>query len=94
MLIVNYRRNKIAGGTYFFTVTLRDRRSKILVEHIALLLKTWQKIRAENPYEITEVVILPEHIHAIWKLPDNCGLFIAMAQNQKLFYESIDAKRN
>ena len=29
--MVLYRRNRVAGGTYFFTVTLRDRSSDILV---------------------------------------------------------------
>ncbi len=33
--MVGYRRNRIAGATYFFTVTLRDRRSPLLVEDIA-----------------------------------------------------------
>jgi hypothetical protein len=29
--MARYRRNRIAGATYFFTVTLRDRRSDLLV---------------------------------------------------------------
>jgi len=31
--MVSYRRNRVPGGTFFFTVTLRDRRSRALVEH-------------------------------------------------------------
>jgi putative transposase len=27
----DYRRNRVAGGTYFFTVALADRRSDLLV---------------------------------------------------------------
>ncbi|CAM4038988.1 putative transposase [Ectopseudomonas alcaliphila] len=33
----HYRRERIAGATYFFTVTLADRRSRLLVDEIALL---------------------------------------------------------
>jgi putative transposase len=35
--MVHYRRNKISGGYYFFTVTLQNRKSKMLMEHIDLL---------------------------------------------------------
>ena len=34
--MVQYRRNFVAGGTYFFTVTLADRRSSALVEHVVV----------------------------------------------------------
>jgi len=30
----DYRRNRIPGATYFFTVNLLDRRSDLLVAHI------------------------------------------------------------
>jgi putative transposase len=36
--MVRYRRNRIAGATYFFTVTLRDRRSDLLVREIEVVL--------------------------------------------------------
>jgi putative transposase len=67
--MVNYRRNKIPGGYYFFTVTLRDRQSKILVDHIDLLREAMRKVKAKYFFETHAIVILPEHIHAIWKLP-------------------------
>jgi putative transposase len=35
--MVCYRRNFVPGGTFFFTVTLDDRRSSALVDHVALL---------------------------------------------------------
>jgi putative transposase len=35
--MVGFRRNFVPGGTYFFTVTLANRRSQILVEHIEAL---------------------------------------------------------
>lgn len=33
----NYRRAKISGGMYFFTVNLADRKRTTLVDHIGLL---------------------------------------------------------
>jgi len=33
----NDRRNDLKGGKYFFTVALRDRSSKLLIERIELL---------------------------------------------------------
>jgi putative transposase len=33
----NYLRNRIPGGTYFFTVNLLERKSSLLIEHIAEL---------------------------------------------------------
>jgi putative transposase len=35
--MVLYRRNAVPGGSFFFTVTLRDRRAGTLVDHIDLL---------------------------------------------------------
>jgi len=35
--MVRYRRNFVAGGTYFFTATLVDRRSSALIDHIGAL---------------------------------------------------------
>ncbi len=41
-----YRRNRIPGGTYFFTVNLRDRRSDLLVTYIELLRASVRRVRA------------------------------------------------
>ena len=35
--MVQYRRNLMAGETYFFTVTLVDPRSNLLTQHIDVL---------------------------------------------------------
>jgi putative transposase len=69
--MVGYRRNFIAGGTYFFTVALADRRSKALVEHVGALRLAFRTARRERPFAIEAVVILPDHLHAIFVLPSN-----------------------
>ncbi len=68
--MVLYRRNRVAGGTYFFTVTLRDRRSDMLVRQVGLLRGAFRSVREEWPYTVDAIVILPDHLHTIWTLPD------------------------
>ena len=67
--MVNYRRNRLAGGTYFFTVNLRERRSGLLVERINLLRESFRFVWERRPFHVDAIVVLPEHIHAIWTLP-------------------------
>ena len=68
--MVNYRRNKVPGGTYFFTVTLANRQSSLLTEHIHLLGEAMREVRTRHPFETVAIVVLPEHLHAIWRLPE------------------------
>ena len=67
--MVNYRRNFITGGTFFFTVTLQNRKSRLLVEKINLLKEAVQRVKDQHPFQIKAYVILPEHLHMIWELP-------------------------
>jgi putative transposase len=68
--MANYRRDFIPGGSYFFTVNLADRRLSLLTNHIALLRALFRSVRARHPFTIDAAVILPDHLHAIWTLPD------------------------
>jgi len=69
--MVRYRRNIRPGGTFFFTVTLSDRRSSLLIHHISQLRYAFRIARQERPFAIDAIVILPDHLHAIWTLPDD-----------------------
>jgi putative transposase len=69
--MVQYRRNFIPGGTYFFTVTLADRRSTALVDHIGMLRSAFHAARGARPFAIDAIVVLPEHLHAVLTLPTN-----------------------
>src|SRR5262245_7130581 len=68
--VVRYRRNFVPGGTFFFTATLDDRRSSALVDHVEKLRLAFRVTRAERPFTIDAVVILPDHLHIIMTLPD------------------------
>ena len=67
--MVFYRRNRVPGGTYFFTITLRDRSSSILVDRVYDLRKVLSSVMREHPFKIAAMVVLPEHLHALWVLP-------------------------
>jgi putative transposase len=64
-----YRRAKIEGGLFFFTVTLADRSSDLLVREIDRLRGTYREVKAKLPFETLAICILPDHLHALWSLP-------------------------
>ncbi len=65
----NYRRPKVTGATVFFTVTLADRQSDLLIREIGLLRAAVRATKVERPFEIECWVVLPDHLHCIWTLP-------------------------
>ena len=65
-----YRRLYVPGGTYFFTVTLADRSATTLVDEIDLLRSVYGAVVREHPVTCNAMVVLPDHIHAVWTLPE------------------------
>ena len=65
-----YRRALVPGGTFFFTVTLADRQSTALVEHTDRLRVIYRRVQLKHPFQTLAICILPDHLHAIWRLPD------------------------
>ena len=49
--MARYRRNLIAGGTFFFTVKLANPKSRLLVEHIDLLRAAYMDVQKQYPFE-------------------------------------------
>jgi len=64
-----YRRFRIKGATYFFTVNLAERGGSTLVDHIDALRSAYACTQAEHPFQCDAIVILPDHLHAVWTLP-------------------------
>jgi len=64
--MAHYRRNYVPGGSFFFTVTLGDHRSRLLIEHIDQLRQAYRRIQRATPLVIEAVGVLPDHLHAIW----------------------------
>jgi putative transposase len=66
----NYRRARVAGGTFFFTV-VTDRRRKLFADPAArtLLGSIFRRCQLRWPFEMSAIVLLPDHLHTIWSLP-------------------------
>ncbi|MGF6147590.1 Transposase and inactivated derivatives [Kingella potus] len=67
--MTRYRRNFVAGGTFFFTVKLADPKSRLLVEHIGLLRTAYTDVCKMYPFETLAVCVMPNHLHSVWTLP-------------------------
>ena len=63
------RRNRVPGGTFFFTVNLLDRRSDLLVTQIHALRDAVRQVGRHAPFHIDAWVVLPDHMHRLWTLP-------------------------
>jgi len=68
---MRYRRVTIPGATYFFTVNLYNRKSNLLIKEVDLLRTIFRRIGHLHPFVIDAIVILPDHLHAIFTLPEN-----------------------
>ena len=71
---LEYRRAKIEGGTYFFTLVTYERK-KILCapENVRLLRQVFREVMRNHPFKIDAFVLLPDHLHSIWTLSqDDC----------------------
>ena len=68
--MTNYRRNLTAGGSFFFTVNLAERRLRLLTQHIDALRTAFCETRRRHPFAIDAMVVLPDHLHTIWTLPE------------------------
>jgi len=66
----NFRRMHRPGGTFFFTVNLAERGSRLLIAHIDALRAAYASVVAEHPLRTEAIVVMPDHLHAVWTLPD------------------------
>jgi len=66
------RRIYIAGACYFFTVVTYQRKPLLCTEYaVARLRSAFQLTMKKRPFSMPAIVILPDHLHCIWHLPDN-----------------------
>ena len=71
--MADYRRNRVPGGTYFFTVNLLERRKHLLVDQVEALREAVRATKAKRRFHIDAWVVLPDHMHAVWTLPPGDG---------------------
>ena len=64
----------LAGASYFFTLPLAERHGNDrLVRHVDDLRQAFAAVRVRHPFDIEAIVVLPDHLHAIWRMPAEDG---------------------
>ena len=84
--MTEYRRLKIPAATWFFTVNLAQRQGNhLLVAHIERLRHSIRKVEAAHPFTIDAIVVLPDHLHCIWTLPEADADYATRGQRGRVF---------
>lgn len=87
-----YIRTHVPGGTFFFTVNLAERHgNRMLVEHVNALREAFHSTRRNHPFRTEAIVILPDHLHAMWTLQqDDSDFSMRWALIKARFSRSIE----
>jgi putative transposase len=67
---MQYRRANVKGGTYFFTVNLAQRHLQLLVEYVDVFRDSVKTVKQRHHFYIDAFVVLPDHLHSLWTLPE------------------------
>ena len=68
----NYRRANTKGGSYFFTLVTYRRQRFLCDENVRNALRDGiRDVQTIHPFTIDGWVLLPDHLHCIWTLPNN-----------------------
>ena len=90
---MRYRRAQAPGGTFFFTVNLADRSSSLLTERIAALRHAVAVVKHRHPFHIVAWVVLPEHMHAVWRMPAADGNYsMRWMLIKQIFSKAVEAR--
>ena len=85
-----YHRPKVPGATLFFTVALVARGGDLLTRQVDVLREVTRRTKADKPFRIDAWVVLPDHMHCIWTLPEGgCGLFGADGNVESAVFAGI-----
>ena len=69
--MADYRPLRAPGGTYFFTVACAQRHWLFREpRHVSALCDALRSVRASNPFETLALVVMPDHLHCVWRLPE------------------------
>ena len=85
----SYRRFTVPGSAIFFTVVTYQRRS-FLTDPLArrCLREAFQRVRATRPFALPAIVLLPDHLHALWiRPPGDAGYSVRWRRIKEEFTE-------
>lgn len=66
----DFKRQCRTGSSVYFTVGLKQRGSDLLIREINLLRASVGRTLRDRPVEVRAWVILPDHMHCVWTMPD------------------------
>jgi putative transposase len=92
---MNYRRLKVEGASYFFTVVTQQRR-KLFCDGVAVAMldDAIARVVQRHPFVVEAQVIMPDHIHALWQLPDKDSDFSLRWRLSKEAFTKAYVKRH
>ena len=90
-----YRRVYVQGGKYFFTLVTRERK-KILTkpESVKRLRTAFTVVKKTHPFQLEDIVILPDHLHFIMQLPQGDNDFSTRIRLIKSYFSRGIKKHN
>ena len=92
---MRYRRTFQPGGSFFFTVVMAHRRPIFAsADAVALLREAFRVVRKARPFDIDAIVVLPDHLHCIWTLPDGDADFMTRWRLIKTWFSKHSAFKN
>ena len=92
---MRYRRTFQPGGSFFFTVVTAHRRPIFAsADAIAMLREAFRVVRKARPFDIDAIVVLPDHLHCIWTLPDGDADFMTRWRLIKTWFSKHSAFKN
>ena len=90
----NYRRADAPGGCYFFTVVTYRRQHFLTDDDCRVWLReAVLKTRQRHPFTVDAWVLLPDHLHCIWTLPENDNDFSVRWNGIKKRFTSLAKQR-
>ena len=66
-----YRRPPPSTDPVFFTVCLAEKGAPYLLEYLDVLRDAVRHVKSQRPFDVLAWVVLPDHMHAIWRLPED-----------------------
>jgi putative transposase len=81
-----YRRSQQAGACYFFTLVTHQRQPLFTEKNIDRLRLAFQREMQKRPFSIDAIVILPDHLHTLWQLPEHDSNYSLRWSNIKRFF--------
>ena len=73
---MRYRRHLVPGATVFLTLVTRDREPLLTRPDVrAALSEASAQVARVHPFRVRAFVVMPDHCHLLWTLPDGQGDF-------------------